>query len=139
MKKAALHIRYHVWHSGLVQESLALLLFPLLGHLFLQVAQLVRQVLYELVGGIQLRRQRAKLVLFPVILLRCQRHGSHTWEPVQILLLGKQRKETLYPKVLCAIIDFLYSVLLVEMIEIMQICMINNFSSYIRQTLLGQL
>ena len=57
-------------------------------YLLLELRQLAGQLRHQSDGAVQLLLQRAHLVLLVVSLAAHQRHGSHTGEPLQVLLLG---------------------------------------------------
>ncbi len=57
-------------------------------YLFLELSQLARQLSHQSDSAVQFLLQRAHLVLLVVSLAAHQRHGSHTGEPLQVLLLG---------------------------------------------------
>lgn len=61
-------------------------------YLFLELSQLARQLRHQSDGAVQFLLQRAHLILLAVSLAAHQRHGSHTGEPLQVLLLGGERE-----------------------------------------------
>lgn len=60
-------------------------------YLFLELSQLARELSYQSDSAVQFLLQRAHLILLVVSLAAHQRHGSHSGEPLQVLLLGDQR------------------------------------------------
>lgn len=56
-------------------------------NLFLQLSQLPRQVGHQPHGRLQLLLQVPDLILFPLRVTAHQGHGTHSWEPIQVVLL----------------------------------------------------
>lgn len=59
--------------------------------LFFELSELFGQVLDQLVGGVELSLEVPIVALLPVPVLIGQRHGSHSGEPVQVLILTKRK------------------------------------------------
>lgn len=59
--------------------------------LFFELGELFGQVLHQLVGGVELSLEVPVVTLLAVPVLIGQRHGSHPGEPVQILILTRQK------------------------------------------------
>lgn len=58
-------------------------------YLLLQLRQLSRQVGHESHGGLQLLLKVPDFVLLALSVAAHQRHGTHPWKPVQVVLLSK--------------------------------------------------
>lgn len=61
-------------------------------HLLLKLCELTGEVGHQLHGALQFLLQAPDLVLLPICIAAHQGHGSHPWEPVQIVLLVIGRK-----------------------------------------------
>lgn len=56
-------------------------------YLFLELSQLSRQVGHQPHGRLQLLLQIPDFVLLPLCVTAHQRHGTHPWKPVEVVLL----------------------------------------------------
>lgn len=60
-------------------------------YLFFELSQLARELSHQSDSAVQFLLQRAHLILLIVSFAAHQRHGSHSGEPLQVLLLGGER------------------------------------------------
>ena len=83
--------KYNLVQCQMSDCTYSLFLFPLLGHLIPEVAQLQGQGVDQLLCGLQLGLKCPTFILFPLHVLHCQAYRSQPKEPIKAPgLLGKQ-------------------------------------------------